>query len=326
MRQAIKNLPVIGTLFIFIYEAVFKVCHHVKHVWLRDYIKKSRWNRIGRELKQAFSGSGDSEIQELLRNIQTQGEVKVFNYPFADKYHAENVKVYHDETRGYPYVLHAVGEEQERLYFPGKWSTGQIQAAYNNLLIEQDAESPHLYVHKDYPVPDNALVFDCGVAEGNFSLSIVKRAKHVYLFEGDQEWHEPLRLTFDQWKDKVTLVPNYIADVNEENYISLDAFFDKLNIQNEKLYVKMDIEGYEEQALEGFRKTLGQAKEITMAVCSYHKQESEENIRRFFGATGDYQAGSSKGYMILNNFCEEITFPYIRRGLLFIKKLSGGEA
>lgn len=326
MRQTIKNIPIIGKLFIIIYEAVFKACHYVKHVWLRDYIKKSRWNRIDRELKQEFSGSGDPEIQELLRNIQAQGEVKVFNYPFADKYHAENVKVYHDEANGYPYVLHAVGDQREKLYFPEKWSTEQIQDAYNNLLIEQDVESPHLYVHKDYPVPENALVFDCGVAEGNFSLSIVKQAKHVYLFEGDQEWHEPLRLTFDRWKDKVTLVSSYISDVNEGNYIFLDAFFDKLNIQNEKLYVKMDIEGYEEQALQGFRKTLKQVKEITMAVCSYHKQESEENIRRFFKEEGDYQIGNSKGYMILNNFCEEISFPYIRRGLLFAKKLSGCEA
>lgn len=321
MRETIKNLPIAGRVFRSVYETVFDICHYVKHVLLRDYIKQARWNCIRRELKQAFGSSEDLEIQELLCNIQDQGTVRVFNYPFVEKYHKEDVKVYHDETSGYPYVWHGVEEKQEKLYFPRKWNTEQIQDAYNNLLIEQDEKSPHFYMHKDYPVPENALVFDCGVAEGNFSLSIVKRAKHVYLFEGDQEWHEPLRLTFGQWKDKVTLIPNFISDVNEVNYISLDAYFDKIDIQNEKLYVKMDIEGYEEQALCGFKRTLKRAEEITMAVCSYHKQESEKNIRQFFKKEGNYQIDTSKGYMVLNNFCEKISFPYIRRGLIFVKKL-----
>lgn len=324
MRQAVKNLPIVGKLFIVIYEAIFNMCHYLKHVCFRDYIKKSRWNRIRRELKQGFSDSTDPEIRELLRNIQTQGGVRVFNYPFADKYCAENVKVYHDKVSGYPYVFHTVcGGEQEKLYFPKEWSTQEVQNAYNNLLIEQDAESPHLYAKKAYPLLENSLVFDCGVAEGNFSLGVVKQAKHVYLFEGDSVWHKPLQLTFDAWKDKVTLVPRYISDINEGAYLSLDTFFEKIDIRNEKLYVKMDIEGYEERALNGFRRTLGQAEEITMAVCSYHKQDSEKNIRDFFGKEGNFQIDTSKGYMILNNFCEEISFPYIRRGLVFVKKLSG---
>lgn len=294
----------------------------MKHVWLRDSIKKSRCNRIRRELNREFSDSRDPEIRELLGNIRTQGEVRLFNYPFFDKYHAESIKVYHDEISGFPYVLHTMcGGEQERLYFPKEWSAEEVQIAYNNLLAEQDAESPHLYVRDAYPIPENALVLDCGVAEGNFSLSAVKQAKHVYLFEGDREWHEPLRLTFASWEDKVTLVPNYISDVDEGIYITLDSFFERIDIQNEKLYIKMDIEGYEERALNGFRKTLRQAQEITMAVCSYHRQDSEGNIKRFFETEGNYQIDTSRGYMILNNFCEKISFPYIRRGLLFVKKL-----
>lgn len=327
MRQAIKNFPIIGKLFIIIYEAVFNMYHYVKHVLLRDYIKKSRWNRIRRELKREFSGSDDPEMRELLQNIQAQGEVKVFNYPFVRKYRAENVRIYQDKINGYPYVLHTVCKgEQEKLYFPKEWSTEEVQIAYNNLLIEQDAESPHLYAKESYPIPENSLVFDCGVAEGNFSINAVKRAKHVYLFEGDPIWHRPLQLTFEQWKDKVTLVSKYISDVNEGKYISLDAFFDKIDVRSEKIYVKMDIEGYEERALNGFRGTLRRAKEITMAVCSYHNQDSEKNIKNFFEKEGNYQIDTSRGYMILNNFCEQISFPYIRRGLVFVKKLPDAHA
>lgn len=57
-----------------------------------------------------------------------------------------------------------------------------MEEYYRGISIEQDICSPHRYFTDDFSVPNNAVVIDAGVAEGNFSLSIIEHVKkYIYL-------------------------------------------------------------------------------------------------------------------------------------------------
>ena len=77
-------------------------------------------------------------------------------------------------------------------------------------------------------------------------MEIIEEAKHVYLFEQDEQWLEAIRATFEPWQDKVTIVQKYVSDHNSSREQTLDDFFN--NQTNEHLFLKMDIEGAERHA------------------------------------------------------------------------------
>ena len=319
MREKVKSIPYLGALFVAIYEFLFKTAHRIKKTMLRKHITRYRWSKMKREIFRAFSDSADAEIQELLRNIKKQGDIRLFNYPFADQYSADAINVYKGDG-GYRYVCYPCAGGGQRVYFPAEWCDERIREACSLLLTEQDAKSPHCYVMEGFEVPEDAVVLDCGVAEGNFSVSIADRAKHIYLFEGAPEWQTPLELTFARWRDKVTIVPKYISDIDEGDFMSLDTFIQEHGLYNEKVYIKMDIEGYEEKALQGLRRSIDKIKNLRMAICTYHSQQSKDNILRLFEDDSRFEWKLSRGYMILNNFYDKPQFPYIRKGVLFVKK------
>lgn len=53
----------------------------------------------------------------------------------------------------------------------------EVAAYYKSVLMEQDEDSPHKYLTKDFNVENSDVVVDVGVAEGNFSLDIIDRVK-----------------------------------------------------------------------------------------------------------------------------------------------------
>ena len=108
--------------------------------------------------------------------------------------------------------------------------------------MEQDRRSPHHYFNSVKEVTGKVFV-DVGCAEGYSSLEIIEEAKHVYLFEQDEQWLEAIRATFEPWQDKVTIVQKYVSDHNSSREQTLDDFFN--NQTNEHLFLKMDIEGAE---------------------------------------------------------------------------------
>ena len=77
-------------------------------------------------------------------------------------------------------------------------------------------------------------------------MEIIEEAKHVYLFEQDEQWLEAIRATFEPWQDKVTIVQKYVSDHNSSREQTLDDFFN--NQTDEHLFLKMDIEGAERHA------------------------------------------------------------------------------
>lgn len=147
------------------------------------------------------------------------------------------------------------------------------------------------------------VVLDCGANVGVFSLmAAVFGAKKIYAFE-------PVRGTYDMLVDNINLnrLQGCIIPINkgvgEKNFstnISYDAttdvlasinpnpiLLDKQKIEVVKIddyfkgkridFIKMDIEGYEEQALIGASKTIAKCKPV-LSISAYHKPTDKTRL------------------------------------------------
>jgi hypothetical protein len=248
----------------------------------------------------------DSEMQEILRVIKKQKDLPVIPYDYINKYHPLDVKVFKDEGNGFSYVFHY----NKKLYFKRDWNELQIQKYYNSLRIEQDELSPHCYFTDSFKINKDEVVVDIGTAEGNFSLDIIEKVKHIYMIEGDEEWIEALKLTFKPWIDKVTIIHKFIGESDNGQFISLNQLMPYLDID----FMKVDIEGWESSMLKGSSLLLNNRKIKKITICTYHKQEDYDRIDSILKSSG-YITSHSSGYMIYK-YDKNICPPYVRRGLI----------
>lgn len=204
---------------------------------------------------------------------------------FALKYDTLKIQVQRDT---HPYVIHT----GKKLYFPQNFTDAQVQKLYKSLLVEQDEDSAHRYSldENDYK---NAIMFDIGAAEGILSLEKIEVLQAVYLVECEPEWVEALSKTFEPYQNKVNIVFKYIDQYDSDNSISLNTLGQ--NFTNEKIFLKMDVEGYEPQSLQGGLNLLKNNNCIA-AVCTYHHPDHPAQIAKIFENAG-YNPVFSKGYI-----------------------------
>ncbi len=81
------------------------------------------------------------------------------------------------------------------------------------------------------------------------------------------------------WSEKVTIVRRYVSDTDDENSITLDSFFKDKSADN--LFIKMDIEGYERKALQGCKELLSSFRNISGAICIYHRHDDAKVIKEY---------------------------------------------
>lgn len=249
-----------------------------------------------------YRNSKDPEIEEVLDHIEKVG-LDVFNYPFAAKYNNRKNKVWKDEVCGLYFVMH----NDKRLYFSRKYkSEKEASNYYNALLREQDEKSPHRYLSEECNVNEGDVVLDIGAAEGNFSLDVIDRCSHLYIFEAEDDWMEALQYTFKDYADKVTLIKGFVGSYNEGTTITIDSMIDvPVN------FIKMDIEGNEWDALRGAVRLIQASDNLRMAVCSYHSDFDQELIESFMDKHHITHT-CSKGYMW---FPETIRQTYVSTSL-----------
>lgn len=249
-----------------------------------------------------------SEVLEYLKN----NELHVFPYSYIADYNPENIEVFSDNILGLSYVL----LDGKRLYFKRSWTYDKIRNAYNSLQIEQDINSPHLYLTNDFNVENNDVIVDVGVAEGNFSLGLVEKANKIYLFETDQEWIEALEATFAPWKEKVEIINKFVSNKNDDLNITLDSFLKNKGSVN---FLKIDVDGAEAELLKGCEEVLSNQKSLKVALCTYHQQDDERDFTKLLKRKG-FDISYSKRYMIF--YADKITMgtPFLRRGLIRAKK------
>lgn len=237
--------------------------------------------------------------------------MQIFPYAFSDKYKKEDVEVFHDASNGLNYVMHG----GKKLYFKKQWSAESVKEKYSFLLNEQDPQSAHQYMSADFTMDDNAVLVDAGVAEGIFVLPFIDRIKHAYLFETDEEWIEALNATFAPYKDKVTIVNKYVSNKDDAMNVKLDTYFkDNARID----FIKIDVDGAEQELLNGAKEILARKGPMKIAICTYHNQNDERDFRELLSKNG-FDCTTSDGYMLF--YLEgEFVEPYLRRGILRAKK------
>ncbi|KZX16012.1 hypothetical protein MBCUT_11480 [Methanobrevibacter cuticularis] len=243
-----------------------------------------------------------------------------FPYDFVKKYNPFNIAVYHDEINNMNYVLH----NNKRLYFPKSYGKCLIQNIYNQLLIEQDPDSPHKYVNNNFHVEKGDILIDAGACEGFFALENVENVEKIYLIEANEEWKEPLAKTFLPYKDKVEFVHKFVSNNNQEgkwrgiSYITLDKLL--VDECNKNIFIKGDIEGFELNLLKGSKKLL-QKNNVKLVLCTYHNQFDGRDINNYLKSLG-FETNFTKGYMLplIEEFFNKIEYPYFRKGVIRASK------
>lgn len=242
--------------------------------------------------------------------IRDKENMSCFNYPYAEQEMPDGIEVGYDDVNNYYYVLH----NEKRLYLAKKYSSAEsVRRYYWSLCKEQNEKSPHRYLDSDFQVNEGDVVLDGGVAEGNFSIDVIDRAKHIILVEGDPEWIRPLQLTFAPYAEKVTIINKMLSNHCDDNNITIDQINQIMKID----CIKLDIKGSEVIALRHADQCLRNNENVRLAVCAYHNFDDERNIREILEAYG-YECVTTKGYM---NFIpsSEQTKLFVR-GLIKAKK------
>lgn len=201
----------------------------------------------------------------------------------------------------------------------------EIQKYIAGLMEEQADNSPHLYIDRDDfflkadHTSERPILIDVGCAEGNFTLEYIGHAREAYLIEGDSRWNEPLKATFAPWAEKVHIVNQFVAEKSDEaaKKTSLDDLF--AGFHGEKIFLKMDLEGWGLKALQGSANLL-KNNDVYVACACYHSDTEYEDIRKYLEAAHpDYAVWPSEGVCICW-FDKALSYPYFRRGMLRARK------
>lgn len=237
--------------------------------------------------------------------------IQVFPYQFTRKYTKESINVFLDKNNGLKYVLH----DNKKLYFKRSMNEGSIKGLYRGLQIDQDLNSPHLYLTNDFNLNSKDVIADIGCAEGNFTLDNIEKIKKAYLFESDLEWIEALEATFKPWIDKVTIVNKYVTNTDSNKTVNINSFYHK---NKDITFFKVDIEGDEQKFLNACEPILNSDLKFKIAICTYHKHNDENDFTKQLISYG-FEVKASEGFMIFiyDNLIKE---PYLRKGILRASK------
>lgn len=195
---------------------------------------------------------------------------------YQHEYDSYEPDVLLDPSCGLPYVL--MPDTNRKLFFKRGLRENFIRGMLKDLLIEQDYRSPHRYFDHIDEFAGKTLL-DIGAAEGILSLMAIDQVEHVYLFEYDSAWIEALQKTFEEWKDKVTIIGKYVGNVDTDKMVTLDSYFSEL--PHKHLFLKMDVEGMERDVLSGTRNLFHEPNNISFAICTYHKKDDFHTISSF---------------------------------------------
>lgn len=292
-----------------------------KYTWFEKEILKEKYLNAEEE--------GISEILDYLRD----NELSFLNYYWTKDYPVSSIHVEYDAELGmfyYMYNSHRmyIKRHMDDLYMVEIPMAEELKAQtyVQTLIVEQDPRSPHYYwKNEDF---NGKTFIDLGAAEGNFSLRVIDQCKKAIMVEYDQEWIEALNVTFRDYKDKVTIIPKFIGNTNDDQNITLDQLFKISGITpDDDIVIKMDIEGAEEEVLESAKNMMKSYSNVTILACTYHHSLGYENIKGILEDMG-FHVSVSEGYLFFTVAADDSTVMYkdqinevdLRKGLIYATK------
>ncbi len=271
-------------------------------------LKKNLRHLILKYYKNLPEEEKTDELKEVI-NFLKRNPVRIFPYKFINKYKSQNIDVLLDKELNIFYTIY----EGKRMYYKNHKNKRKAKKYFASVIMEQDRESPHLYLSKYFNIKYGDIVADVGAAEGIFGLKIIDKVSKLYLFEPNTEWHEALLATYKPWLNKIEIVPKMISDSINQNCVTLDHFFEKRPMPD---FIKVDVDGSELKVLNGTKKIIENHKTLKIAICTYHYQDDAEILSKFLMNRG-CSISFSKGYMI---YRVAVKKPYLRRGVLRAEK------
>lgn len=247
----------------------------------------------------------DKRYKDICNCVKKKKKLMLFPYKFINKYRCSDIKIYRDGKTLYTLI------DGKKMYLKMKFKI-LAKRYVKNILLEQDVNSTHRYCKDAFQVDKNDILFDVGSAEGYFTLKNIDKIKHVYLFECNPKWIKSLKKTFEPYQDKVTIISEKISNVDNLNFRKIDSICDEYHITKVD-FVKMDIEGFEENALKGMKKMIQKNKNLKISVCCYHTVNQEERIRKILSKNFDILVNDS--YMIYY-YDYDISKQFLRHGVL----------
>lgn len=260
----------------------------------REQFKDRKWLLLQLMIRK-YEDFADPVIQETLAYWKTH-ELSVFNQHVTQDNPTLD-RLFFDEACELPYVqFKTVGGDYRRMYYPKEFCANihDGEKYICDLMEEQLPTSPHLYITDKHKICAGDVVIDAGVREGNFALRYVDICSKMYLFEPAQDWQEPLYQTFKDYRDKVEIIPRFVSDITSGNHITIDDALPDLRDKN--IFLKMDVEGAEPQALRGAKKLLTNNK-VRASVCTYHNADDLIKVKSILQQYG-FRTATSAGYMV----------------------------
>jgi len=274
--------------------------------------KKIRIKQLKKKILNFYDQKKTNQISEDEKEVLDfleHNELSVFPYAFTKKYNPASIEIQTDAQLNLFYALW----EGKKLYFKNATNKKSAQKYFNSLLLEQDSASPHRYLTDAFNVNEGSVIADVGAAEGNFSLSVIEKVAHTYIFEPDPAWVKALEATFAPWAKKVTIVQKLVGNQTTGNYITLDDYF---RDKNKPDFIKADVEGFEIDLLKGAKEIIEKSENIKATVCTYHRQEDAETIQALLSNYG-FSTTFSDGFMIFHYGRENVVRPpYLRKAVI----------
>lgn len=230
------------------------------------------WSVYWESIKSKYFKSKLLKFKNELDIIRKVGPTP-YCWNFRNEYKKRDITINFDDKA----KLNYFDLEGKKLFLPVEYSRRKLQKLVWSLLIEQDIRSPHRYVQSAEELKDMVLM-DVGAAEGIFSLMVIEHVKKVYLFEFNPIWIRSLEATFAPYTDKVVIVPSKVGNPAEDQTISLAPFISEN--QSDQIFIKLDIEGDEINALNSIKTLLLDNENIQLAVCTYHRPSDFDNISK----------------------------------------------
>ena len=270
------------------------------------------------KIKDYFATYPSDTYADELHYLTKLGHMCVF--PYDQTKALVDVAYGYDAAKQLPYVVH---DNTKKLYFPKAWTPERAKDTYVNYIQVENllggdytTKAPHKYQSDKVFVNEGDVVMDVGAAEALFSLEVVDKAEKVIIIESEPAWIEPLQATFEPYRDKVELINKRVSDRNSAQEITLMSCLKNTNPN--RLFIKMDIEGYETTLVENNKDLFRADTAVSVVCCTYHKPNDAFILKNQFDGWG-YDTEFSDGHMLFY-WDELISPPFFRKGILRASK------